>query len=206
MIALVALAHAGSLPVAIEAGVSHDVNLPFERIWGLGVDAHVGVPAVPWLGAGVTLTVHPIGGQGGESDPAWSPLSKQLLMNNSVIPSISSPRMRLAGFVRATPFRTTLGRDGMATGVRAGLGAVWTDDDLVALQMEGEPAAMAVERQMHLAPQLGWFGEAWRGHVGVAAHVDVLRYTEETGGPEEEGGAVLTQTPMFFEIALRIGF
>lgn len=204
MIALVALAQAGSLPLAFEAGISHDVNLPYEQVWGLAVDAHAGLPTLPWLAAGASVTFHARPGTGGEDDPGWSPLAKQLLLNNSVSPAISPPTSRAAAFVRAAPFRSTLGKDGMATGVRAGIGFVRTHDDLVALQQEGDAAAISTQKQVHLAPQLGWFGEAWRGHLGLAAHVDVLRYTEDFGGTPAEGGMAVVRTPMFFEFAFRL--
>lgn len=95
----------------------------------------------------------PILGQGGEDDPDWKPLSKQLLLENSVSPDIS--KLTAHGHV-GLAYSPIYGKAAVGHRIIAfdiyggfGLGMTQTTDDLVALQMENEPDAIATQSQWH---------------------------------------------------------
>lgn len=99
------------------------------------------------------LAYAPILGDGGEDDPDWKPLSKQLLLENSVSPDIS--KLTAHGHV-ALAFSPIYGKAAVGHRIIAfdiyggfGLGATQTTDDLVALQAENEPEAIATQSQWH---------------------------------------------------------
>ena len=95
----------------------------------------------------------PILGQGGEDDPDWKPLSKQLLLRNSVSPDIS--KLTAHGHVALTyaPIygKVAVGRSIINFDIYGGfgLGATQTSDDLVALQAENDAAAIDTQNQWH---------------------------------------------------------
>lgn len=95
----------------------------------------------------------PILGDGGEDDPDWKPLSKQLLLENSVSPDIS--KLTAHGHL-GLAFSPIYGKAAVGHRIIAfdiyggfGLGATQTTDDLVALQAENEPEAIATQSQWH---------------------------------------------------------
>lgn len=95
----------------------------------------------------------PILGEGGEDDPDWKPLSKQLLLRNSVSPDIS--KLTAHGHLGLTyaPIygKVAVGRSIINFDIYGGfgLGATQTTDDLVALQAQNEPDAIATQNQWH---------------------------------------------------------
>lgn len=101
----------------------------------------------------------PILGQGGEGDPDWKPLSKQLLLKNSVSPDISKLTFNGSFGLAYSPIygKAAVGRRIIAFDIYGhfGLGVVSTSDDLVALQAVGDEEAIATQNQMHPTTVIG---------------------------------------------------
>lgn len=99
------------------------------------------------------LGYSPILGGGGESDPDWKPLSKQLLLENSVSPDISKLTAHGSLGMTYSPIygKAAVGHKIIVFDIYGGfgLGATQTTDDLVALQAENEPDAIATQNQWH---------------------------------------------------------
>lgn len=99
------------------------------------------------------LGYSPILGGGGESDPDWKPLSKQLLLENSVSPDISKLTAHGSVGLMYSPIygKAAVGHKIIVFDIYGGfgLGATQTTDDLVALQAENEPDAIATQNQWH---------------------------------------------------------
>jgi outer membrane beta-barrel protein len=95
----------------------------------------------------------PIFGTGGEEDPDWKPLSKQLLEENSVSPDISKLTAHgSAGFAYSPIYgKAAVGRSIIAFDIYGhfGLGFTATQDDLKALQKENEDSAIQTQNQVH---------------------------------------------------------
>lgn len=95
----------------------------------------------------------PILGSGGESDPDWKPLSKQLLLENSVSPDISKLTVHGNVGLAYSPIygKAAVGHKIIVFDIYGafGLGIVQTSDDLVALQATNDPAAIATQNQWH---------------------------------------------------------
>ncbi len=126
-------------------------NDPFLNRYIVNVLADYHVTEI--FGIEAQLGYAPILGDGGEDDPDWKPLSKQLLLENSVSPDIS--KLTTHGHVGLT-FSPIYGKG--AVGRRIinfdiyggfGLGFTATSDDLVALQAVNEPDALNTQKQVH---------------------------------------------------------
>ncbi|MFN7142254.1 MAG: outer membrane beta-barrel domain-containing protein [Myxococcota bacterium] len=116
----------------------------------------------------------PILGQGGENDPDWKPLSKQLLLENSVSPDISKLTAHGSAGLAFSPIygKAAIGRKIIAFDIYGsfGLGVTATQDDLVALQNDG-PEAVATQNQVHPTTNIG-VGARVAFSEGVAARVE----------------------------------
>lgn len=101
----------------------------------------------------------PILGQGGQDDPDWKPLSKQLLLKNSVSPDISKLTVNGSLGMAYSPIygKAAVGRKIIIFDIYGhfGLGFVRTSDDLVALQQVGEETAIATQNQVHPTTVIG---------------------------------------------------
>lgn len=101
----------------------------------------------------------PILGAGGCEDPDWKPLSCQLLERNSVSPDISKLTLNASGGLAFSPIygKVAVGQKILIFDIYGhfGLGVVNTQDDLVALQAEDDPAAQATQVQWHPTTVIG---------------------------------------------------
>jgi len=101
----------------------------------------------------------PILGSGGENDPDWKQLSKQLLLKNSVSPDISKLDLHGSVGLAYSPIygKAAVGRRIIIFDIYGhfGLGFVHTSDDLVALQAEGEQSAIDTQTQFHPTTVIG---------------------------------------------------
>lgn len=122
----------------------------------------------------VQLGYAPILGQGGENDPDWKPLSKQLLLQNSVSPDISKLTLHGSAALAYSPIygKAAVGRRIIAFDIYGyfGLGVTNTQDDLVALQNEG-PEAVATQNQWHPTTNIG-AGARVAFTEGLAARIE----------------------------------
>lgn len=134
------------------------VNDPFLKrfIIGAVLDYHfTEVFGVEWQ-----LAYAPIFGTGGENDPDWKELSKQLREMNSVAPDISKLTLNTSFsflfspiYGKAAIFRTILIFDIFGN---FGAGIVQTSDDLVALGAdENDEEAIATQNQWHPTTIIG---------------------------------------------------
>jgi len=132
----------------------------------------------PWVELEVAAGTFISLGVGGCGDPDWSALTCQMLEVSDVSPDIAKMGAwgRLA--VGVVPFRIGEGRWRSAAGAFVGVEALATNDDLVALQAVGEPAALATENQVHPVTVWGVFGEAGGRHMALRLRFEVRRYVE----------------------------
>lgn len=95
----------------------------------------------------------PVLGQGGEDDPDWKPLSVQLLDKNSVSPDISKLTAHGSLGLAFSPIygKASIGKKIIIFDIYGsfGLGVTQTQDDLVALQAQGDQAAINTQNQIH---------------------------------------------------------
>jgi outer membrane beta-barrel protein len=126
-------------------------NDPFLNRYIIGIVSDYHLTEV--LAVEAQLSYAPILGSGGVEDPDWKPLSKQLLEENKVSPDIS--KLTTAGSL-GIAYAPIYGKAAVGRGIIAfdiyghfGLGFVQTSDDLVALQAQDDPAAIATQNQTH---------------------------------------------------------
>ena len=147
-------------------------NDPFlnRYIIGAVVDYHI----TEIFAAELQLGYAPILGKGGENDPDWKPLSKQLLLENSVSPDISKLTAHGSLALAFSPIygKAAVGRSIIAFDVYGyfGLGVTQTQDDLVALQNDGAEA-VATQNQVHPTTVMGG-GARVAFNQGVAVRVE----------------------------------
>lgn len=85
----------------------------------------------------------------------WQPITSQLVDENHVSPDISRRGFDGALTLQVEPFRGRVATVGTAMALYAGLGLVWTHDDLDALQTDSDDErAVTTEFQLH--PDLVW--------------------------------------------------
>ena len=116
----------------------------------------------------------PILGQGGENDPDWKDLSKQLLLKNSVSPDISKLTAHGSAALAFSPIygKASVGRSIVIFDIYGyfGLGVTQTTDDLVALQNDDESAVLT-QNQVHPTSVMGG-GARVAFSEGVAARIE----------------------------------
>lgn len=131
-------------------------NDPFLNRYIIGVVADYHITEI--FALEVQLGYAPILGQGGETDPDWTALSKQLLLRNSVSPDISKLTLHGSTALAFSPIygKASVGRRIIAFDIYGyfGLGVTNTQDDLVALQRDDEPA-VATQDQWHPTTNIG---------------------------------------------------
>lgn len=162
--------------VGLSVGYEFVANDPFlyRRGWRHGVTWQ---PS-PWAEVGATVTWYPILGNGGENDADWKPLSKQLLLENSVSPDISKMWLQAQLVARVRAFRAPLGGEWEGSaGVLVGGAVFVTSDDLVALQNDGEEA-MATQNQVHPGLAYGLFADMTTEYVGFRLRAESDAYIE----------------------------
>ena len=124
--------------------------------------------------AELQLGYAPILGAGGDSDPDWKPLSKQLLLKNSVSPDISKLTAHGSLALVFSPIygKAAVGRKIIAFDIFGyfGLGVTATQDDLVALQ-NTDDSAVATQNQVHPTTIVGG-GARVAFSEGVAARIE----------------------------------
>jgi len=177
MILYIALCQAAEIVFGV--GYAQVVNDPFYT--SRGATARAEVRPLDWLGVGVDGGVYPYRGFDG-----WNALAKQLVSDHSVVPDVSPMKYTLGAVATVAPLRGTLGTWSSRVGLVAGVGAVRTDDDLEALQAEGEPAFEETELQFHPYGQLGLFGEVRHDVIGGRLRLERMMYTEVVGSELEE--------------------
>ncbi len=107
------------------------------------------------LAAEIQLGYAPSFGSGGEEDPDWKPLSKQLLKSNSVVPDISKFGANGSAGLSFAPIygKAAVGKRIIAFDIYGhfGLGFTASQDDLEALQLDPseEDEAVATQTQVH---------------------------------------------------------
>jgi outer membrane beta-barrel protein len=148
------------------------VNDPFLNRYIIGVIADYHVTEI--FALEVQLGYAPILGEGGENDPDWKPLSKQLLLENSVSPDISKLTAHGSAALAFSPIygKAAVGRNIIAFDIYGyfGLGVTGTTDDLVALQNDGEEA-VRTQNQVHPTTNIG-AGARVAFNEGLAARVE----------------------------------
>jgi outer membrane beta-barrel protein len=148
------------------------VNDPFLNRYIIGVVADYHVTEI--FALEVQLGYAPILGEGGENDPDWKPLSKQLLLENSVSPDISKLTAHGSAALAFSPIygKAAVGRNIIAFDIYGyfGLGVTGTTDDLVALQNDGEEA-VRTQNQVHPTTNIG-AGARVAFNEGLAARVE----------------------------------
>lgn len=174
---LVMTAHAFELVGGL--GYAQVVNDPFYT--PRGPAARLEARPVDWLGVGAAGGWYPYGGE-----DTWSPLAKSLLHEQSISPDVSSITSSLGVLVTVAPFRGVVGSWSSRVGLTAGVGAVHTVDDLVALQAVGEPQFEATSEQFHPFGSVGVFGELRRGVWGGRLGIDRMSYVEVIGTETKE--------------------
>lgn len=121
------------------------------------------------------LGYSPILGSGGRNDPDWKALSKQLLLENQVSPDISKLDLHGSFGLAYSPIygKAAVGRRIIIFDIYGhfGLGFVHTNDDLLALQAEGEEAAILTQNQWHPTTVIG-FGARIAFNPSIAARVE----------------------------------
>lgn len=157
------LSSADAFEVGLSTGLESEVIDPFVRRWG----PRVGVEFAPTRHVSFSLsgTFYPDFGSGD-----WSALTTTLIQEAKVSPDISKVISHERVGVRVFPLHARTGIFDTYLGALVGLGFVYTQDDLEALQAEGDPDAMATERQWHLTTTWGfsadirspWVGLRWR--------------------------------------------
>ncbi len=127
-------------------------NDPFLNRYVIGatIDYHV----TEIFAAEIQLAYSPILGSGGENDPDWKKLSKQLLLENSVSPDISKLDAMGSAALAFSPIygKAAVGRKIIAFDMYGafGLGVVHTADDPKALQVDpGDPAFVGSDQEWH---------------------------------------------------------
>jgi outer membrane beta-barrel protein len=153
-------------------GLGFVANDPFLNryiIYGVG-DYHI----TEIFAVEIQVGYAPILGQGGENDPDWKPLSKQLLLKNSVSPDISKLTAHGSAGLAFSPIygKAAVGRNIIAFDIYGsfGLGITATSDDLVALQNDGAEA-VATENQVHPTTNIG-AGARVAFNEGLAVRVE----------------------------------
>lgn len=129
--------------------------------------------------AEIQVGYSPILGDGGESDPDWKPLTKQLLLQNNVSPDISKLTAHGSVGLAFAPIygKAAIGRKIIAFDIYGhfGLGATQTTDDLVALQACDNSGcreeAVATESQVHPTTVIGG-GARVAFSEGLAARIE----------------------------------
>jgi len=124
--------------------------------------------------AEVQIGYAPILGQGGENDPDWKGLSKQLLLKNSVSPDISKLTAHGSAALAFSPIygKAAVGRKIIAFDIFGyfGLGVTAAQDDLVALQ-NTDDSAVLTQNQVHPTTVIGG-GARIAFNEGVAARIE----------------------------------
>ena len=124
--------------------------------------------------AELQLGYAPILGTGGQNDPDWKPLSKQLLIENSVSPDISKLTAHGSLALAFSPIygKVAVGRKIIAFDIFGyfGLGVTATQDDLVALQNKDD-SAVITQNQVHPTTIVGG-GARVAFSEGVAARIE----------------------------------
>lgn len=125
----------------------------------------------------------PILGQGGCEDPDWKALSCQLLTENSVSPDISRLTAHGNLGLQYAPIygKAAVGHKIIAFDIYGtlGLGITATEDDLVALQAEGEEDAIRTQSELHPTTTIaGGARVAFSELLAVRAEVKSMTYIE----------------------------
>lgn len=129
------------------------------------------------------IAYSPILGQGGCEDPDWKALSCQLLTENSVSPDISRLTAHGNLGLQYAPIygKAAVGHKIIAFDIYGtlGLGFTQTEDDLVALQAEGEDDAIRTQMQLHPTTTIaGGARVAFSELLAVRAEVKSMTYIE----------------------------
>ncbi len=162
--------------VGLSGGAELVANDPFLRT--IGDHWSLEYAPRPHVRFGASLSHYPDLGELG-----WKPLTEQLVNEAHVSPDLSRMRTQVQLVTRIMPFINAVGKLEAQTGFHAGMGLVRTIDDLEALQQQGDPYAMATEKQLHpstvfgLSSELG--GDVVRGRVRIEwlSYVEVVSST-----------------------------
>lgn len=137
-----------------EAGpqIGFVTNDPFlnRYIVGASLDYHI----TEIFAAEIQIDYAPILGKGGENDPDWKPLTKQILSENSVSPDISKLDAMGSAALAFSPIygKASVGRKIIAFDIFGtfGIGAIHTVDDFNALQVpENDPDYQSTAQEWH---------------------------------------------------------
>jgi hypothetical protein len=191
LLALLLLGPAQAGDLGFSLGYDRTINDPF--LVRRGLRAGVAFAPREQLAVEATAAFYP---DLGESD--WAALTSQLIDNNHVSPDLSrilgQAHLRLHIF----PLRSRFGPFEGALDGWAGFGATWTEDDLEALQQEGDPWAEATASQVHPCPTWGFGYQvvadiADTGAMGLRLRWDRFRYIETVSSAtlETKGNIIL---------------
>jgi outer membrane beta-barrel protein len=155
--------------------------------------------------AELDLGYAPILGQGGADDPDWKQLSVQLLTKNSVSPDISKLTAHGSIGLAFSPIygKAAVGKKIIIFDIYGhfGLGFTQTQDDLVALQAEGDPAAILTQNEIHPTTVIGG-GARVAFSQGLAVRVEgkSMSYIEDVNSTtlEMKNNVILQASLSFF--------
>jgi len=171
---------AGALaaPSVVGLGVEAVTNDPF--VSTVGLHASVDQPIRPWLRLGASGGVYPSLGQG-----SWSALTTQIVTEANVTPDISAIRWRASAQATWLPVRQELPGRSRLLGLYAGMGWVYTVDDLDALQSYDDED-LATQMEFHPIVSGGLMAEVWWSSWGGRVRMERASYTETISSAIDE--------------------
>jgi len=155
--------------------------------------------------AELDLGYAPILGAGGQDDPDWKELSKQLLLKNSVSPDISKLTAHGSFGLAFSPIygKAAVGKKIIIFDIfgHFGLGFTMTQDDLIALQAEGDPAAILTQNEVHPTTVIGGGARvAFSQGVAVRLEGKSMSYIEDVNSTtlEMKNNVIIQASLSFF--------
>ncbi len=183
MIVLVLLAHAqaadfSEIRFGLSSGLETVTNDPF--VIRNGARLGFSVSPAPWVEVGLAGVWFPIlGASGSADDPDWTPLTKQLLTENSVSPDISKLAFEIQGVLRIRALSYDYSAWTLSMGAFAGAAVVSTRDDPYALQVDAsDPTFAATANQWHPGPVGGLYWDLGIRYVAFRLRLEWVGYTE----------------------------
>jgi hypothetical protein len=159
--------------VAMSLGTSTSENFLRTSMLSLAAELH----ASPNVCFGLQGTVNLASIPGGDSD--WTPLVRSLIETAQVSPDFSRVRWYAHPYLQLRPLYAELpGGRSSALLARAGVGVVSTEDDLSALQAEGDAWAEATAHQLHPTITWGLAGEIAGRHLALRGWLGAVSFLE----------------------------
>lgn len=156
----------------LSVGLLSTVNDPFLSRTGLLVSGHMplGDRAMVGLVADYALD---------RGEGQWTPLTTQLVNENSVSPDISKVTWQVGAVVGVEAIRTPLASGAAVLRVYGGPAFLSSRDDLDALQAQGDPRAESTAIQTHTGLMVGLTSDwTWSERAGVRLRLQRVTHIE----------------------------